>query len=136
MFVPTSASGGVSPETSPVCRLTWVYGMPVGDSVNAGSSRSVMSRAWSSSQDWPVHRYPASSPPTSRMIASKTWKSASTSKDRLFCSQSVAACSSLSSSITYSVSSASIIDSPTGWPSVKNSLAVPDTGFTSSWPQA
>ena len=100
MLVPTSASGGVRPDTAPVRRLTWVNGMPVGDLVNAGSSRSAMSRALVSRNGCLVHRNPDSRPPTSRMIASNTWKLALMSNDRFFWIQLVASDSSLSSSIT------------------------------------
>ena len=70
-------------RTAPVFRFTKRYGMPVGDFVKAGDSRSARSFASASSFFSCVAHQPESKPPTMRMPVSNTCTSPSMSKWRL-----------------------------------------------------
>jgi hypothetical protein len=68
--VPISAGFDTAPLVRPVFRLTYMYGIPVGES-NAGDSRRPRSSASRSRRRSPVSSYPESRPPSSRIVTSK-----------------------------------------------------------------
>src|SRR6185436_15446659 len=104
--VPISAGFDFAPLVFPVFRLTYMYGMPVGDS-KTGRSRVPRSSARRSRRSSPVISYAESSPPRMRIVISKFLTVMSRSNDSVSTTIFLASSASAFAPTSSSASSAS-----------------------------